>query len=64
LRVSTENSGLWASARSIRVRATRVVMLHDEAEDPVDMVKVFEGRVLIRYHHSKRLEAARRRVDR
>jgi hypothetical protein len=39
-------------------------MLHDEAENPVDMVKVFEGRVLIRYHHSKRLEAARRRVDR
>ena len=28
-------------------RATRAVSLHDETENPVDMVKVFEGRLLI-----------------
>jgi hypothetical protein len=48
------------AAGALRERARHTVeMLHDETENPVDMVKVFEGRVLIRYPDSRRLEATR-----
>src|SRR5882724_13410719 len=44
--VSTENSGLAVGALHERTCDT-VVILHDETENPVDMVKVVEGWLLI-----------------